>query len=79
MPRVAVTGAEIVPGSSQLTSQNSCTLLDGSKAYIFGDGSTWTAHDCTYHADDEDVTGERQTEEQMDEEVEEDGGPEQEQ
>jgi len=54
--------------SSELTSQNACTLLDGSMVYIFGDGSTWTTHDFTYHVDDEDMSsGEYEEDEQEDE------------
>ena len=47
---------KITLGSSVLTSQTYCTLLDGARVYIFGDGSTWTTHDFTYHADDEEMT-----------------------
>ena len=51
-------GAEIVQkittlGSSDLASQNSCTLIDGSRLYIFGH---MKHKSFTYHVDDEDMT-----------------------
>ena len=61
------------PVSSKQTIINLCTLRDGCRVYIFGDGSTWTTHDFKGNGDNEDMSsGEYEEDGEEDEDEDED-------
>ncbi|MFM7980246.1 MAG: hypothetical protein ACKPKO_13105, partial [Candidatus Fonsibacter sp.] len=66
-------------GSSELTSINFCTLFDGCRVYVFGDGSTWPTHDFKGNGDNEDMSSGEYEEDGKDEEDYEEHMPEKEQ